>query len=60
MRVVIDLYHHGDEAYGQACIEGAGEPVLFSSWLDLLRLLERPPPPPEPRPDDKSGADPTG
>ncbi|MFE0103459.1 hypothetical protein [Streptomyces sp. NPDC059009] len=45
MRVLIELHHRGDEAYGRVRVEGAARPVPFSSWLDLLRLLERPAPP---------------
>ncbi|MGH4031202.1 hypothetical protein ACQB60_19960 [Actinomycetota bacterium Odt1-20B] len=50
MRVLIELHHRGDEAYGRVRVEGAARPVPFSSWLDLLRLLERPAPPPLPSP----------
>lgn len=49
MRFVIDLYHRGDEAYGQVRAGACAPPVPFTNWLDLLRLLERPPPAPEPR-----------
>jgi hypothetical protein len=40
MRFVVDLYHTGDGVEGEVTREGGNEPQSFTSWLDLLRLLE--------------------
>ena len=44
MRYIIELHHHGDEVHGHVRIDGYAEPMPFRSWLELLRLLESPPP----------------
>ena len=39
-RIVIDLVRAGAETIEGTARVGGGEPVAFTGWLDLLRLLE--------------------
>jgi hypothetical protein len=50
MRYVIDLYQSDGEVHGEVLAEGRAEPVAFRGWLELVRLLELPPPPTGPAP----------
>ena len=43
MRFIIELHHTTDGVEGNVTPEGATEAQRFSSWLELLRLLESPP-----------------
>lgn len=43
MRYTVDLHHTEDGVEGRVTREGASEPESFSTWLELLRLLEAPP-----------------
>jgi hypothetical protein len=42
VRYIVDLRHTGDTVEGEVTPEGASEAQPFSSWLELLRLLEPP------------------
>lgn len=50
MRYIIDLYHSSRGVHGEVLVEGADAPVPFWGWLELVRLLEPPPPPTGPAP----------
>jgi hypothetical protein len=60
MRVVVEIHHTGDGVEGEVRMEAGTVSRPFSSWLDLLRLLEQPDPqqPPWHRPPvpDRSSA----
>jgi hypothetical protein len=43
VRFVIELHHTDDGVEGEVTPEGTAEAQPFSSWLELLRLLEQPP-----------------
>ncbi len=40
VRFIVDLHPVEHRVEGTLAGEGAGEPCPFSSWLELLRLLE--------------------
>jgi hypothetical protein len=42
MRFIVELDHADDNVKGTVLREGTTEPERFSSWLELLRLLEVP------------------
>jgi hypothetical protein len=42
VRVIVELHHINDTVEGAVTPEGATEAQPFSSWLELLRLLEPP------------------
>jgi hypothetical protein len=53
MRFVLELRYTEDGVEGEVVADGQSVPQRFSSWLDLLRLLEQPGPPrPLPDPGD--------
>jgi hypothetical protein len=43
VRFSVELRHTHDGVEGEVTPEGATEAQRFSSWLELLRLLESPP-----------------
>jgi hypothetical protein len=40
VRYILDLHHSAEGAYGEITREGSDHPEPFTSWLELLRLLE--------------------
>jgi hypothetical protein len=44
-RFTIEIHYHAETATGYVTREGDATPTRFSSWLELLRLLEPTAPP---------------
>jgi hypothetical protein len=44
VRFIVELRYTDDGVEGEVTPEGMTTPQRFSSWLELLRLLEPPPP----------------
>jgi hypothetical protein len=42
VRFIVELRHINDTVEGEVTPEGASQAQPFSSWLELLRLLEPP------------------
>jgi hypothetical protein len=42
VRFIVELRHTHDNVEGEVTVDGATHPQPFSSWLELLQLLEPP------------------